>query len=165
MQNPIDPLLTLFGIATITFILVAAISTPAISVAASILVLTLGAVTGSKLHKSNQKDSPIIKYFAKLWGWRVHNCGCVYRKNTSRHSTNVPSAEWIDKEKVYERSMVGAKVRFQKKKSGMKRCTRCGKHYQIVEGYTSRSNSHKRICWPEEEPDVREKLNHRVIES
>lgn len=164
MQNPINPFPTVCAISTIPIIIGLAMSSPAITIGLPMLTVVVGGIICVKIHKENYRNSRALKQFAKLLGFRVHNCGCVYEPSTSRHRTNVPSSEWIDKEEVYERSMKGAKVRFSKKKAGMKRCAQCGNHYHIVEGFNLHSNKHIRTCWPEEEPDVREELNHRVIE-
>lgn len=165
MQNPIPPDLT-FGITVIvlTLIGVAALSFEgmlALTIGGSIIIF----VAFSKLSGSNYKDSPVLTQIAKFSGYKVHKCGCVYEKDYSHYSTNIPESEWMDQEKVYERSMEGAKIRFDKKKSGMKRCTECGNHYHTVESISSNRCKHRRICWPEEEPDVREELDHRVIEA
>ena len=165
MQNPIKPFPTVCAISIIPIIVGLAMHSPPITIGLPILTVIVGGIICVKIHKENYRNSRVLKQFAKLLGFRVHNCGCVYEPNTSKYSTNIPSAEWINKEKVYERSMEGARVRFDEKKAGMKRCKQCGNHYHIVEGYSNRRNKHRRICWPEDEPDVREELNHRVIES
>ena len=165
MQNPIDPESTLIA-ALVLFAVVGFLSKSLLVLVAMVLpTFVIGAIILERLHKSNYKDAPIRKNVAQILGFKVHNCGCVYHRSHSSYSTNVPPSEWIDKEKVYERSMKGAKVRFSKKKAGMKRCTQCGNHYHIVEEYSNKNNRHIRTCWPEEEPEVREELNHRVIES
>jgi hypothetical protein len=166
MQNPVPPDLTL-ATTTVLFIFIGVAITESIVVIAAItgFCYAMTHISYKHIKKSNQKDSIILSQVAKLIGYNVHNCGCVYEKNYSVGRTNVPESEWMEQEKVYERSIEGAKVRFDKRKSGMKRCTQCGNHYHTVESIRSNKCRHSRICWPEEEPDVREELDHRVIEA
>lgn len=128
-----------------------------------------GALVGSfVVQNTNQgrgrtRRSRWIRSFARVMCLNVRDCGCIYGRGITYHA---PDTEWVESERVWFRSHDGARVEFRRGREGMKRCHRCGKHYHATDipshsQYLPGDRHYE--CWPEEEPNVREKLNGRIV--